>query len=62
MQQFEDLLQAVRNMENDFDKFYTKGQAAAGTRLRKGLSQMRKDAQTLRKSIQELKVQRKANK
>ncbi|MCH8169884.1 MAG: histone H1 [Bacteroidetes bacterium] len=62
MQQFEDLLQAVRNMENDFEKFYTKGQAAAGTRLRKGLSQMRKDAQTLRKSIQELKVQRKANK
>lgn len=62
MQQFEDLLQVVRNMENDFEKFYTKGQAAAGTRLRKGLSQMRKDAQTLRKSIQELKVQRKANK
>ena len=62
MQQFEDLLQAVRNMENDFEKFYTKGQAAAGTRLRKGMSQMRKDAQTLRKSIQELKVQRKANK
>ncbi|MCH7827990.1 MAG: histone H1 [Bacteroidetes bacterium] len=62
MQQFEDLLQAVRNLENDFEKFYTKGQAAAGTRLRKGLSQMRKDAQTLRKSIQELKVQRKANK
>ena len=62
MQQFEDLLQAVRNMENDFEKFYTKAQAAAGTRLRKGLSQMRKDAQTLRKSIQELKFKRKENK
>ncbi len=62
MQQYEDLLQAVRNMENDFEKFYAKGQAAAGTRLRKGLSQMRKDAQSLRKSIQELKAQRKANK
>ncbi|HED07669.1 MAG TPA: histone H1 [Ignavibacteria bacterium] len=62
MQQYEDLLQSVHNMENDFEKFYVKGQAAAGTRLRKGLSQLRKDAQELRKGIQELKAQRKANK
>ncbi len=62
MQQYEDLLRAVHNMENDFEKFYVKGQAAAGTRLRKGLSQLRKDAQAMRKGIQELKAQRKANK
>jgi len=61
MQQYEDLLQSVHNMENDFEKFYVKGQAAAGTRLRKGLSQLR-NAQELRKGIQELKAQRKANK
>lgn len=62
MQQFEGLIQAIRDMEADFDKFYVKGQAAAGTRLRKGLSQLRKDAQEMRKGIQSLKAERKANK
>lgn len=61
MQQYESLMQAIRDMEADFEKFYVKGQAAAGTRLRKGLSQLRKDAQEMRKGIQELKAQRKAN-
>lgn len=61
MQQYESLMQAIRDMEQDFEKFYVKGQAAAGTRLRKGLSQLRKDAQEMRKGIQELKAQRKAN-
>ncbi|PIW70102.1 MAG: histone H1 [Ignavibacteriales bacterium CG12_big_fil_rev_8_21_14_0_65_30_8] len=61
MQQYESLMQTVRDMEQDFEKFYVKGQAAAGTRLRKGLSQLRKDAQEMRKGIQELKAQRKAN-
>ncbi len=62
MQQYESLMQAIRNMEADFEKFYVKGQAAAGTRLRKGLSQLRKDAQEMRKGIQALKAERKANK
>jgi len=39
MQQYESLMQTVRDMEQDFEKFYVKGQAAAGTRRRKGLSQ-----------------------
>ena len=62
MQQFDSLIQVIRDMEADFEKFYVKGQAAAGTRLRKGLSQLRKEAQAMRKGIQELKAQRKANK
>ncbi len=62
MEKFENLLQAVRNLETDFEKFYVKGQAAAGTRLRKGLSELRKHAQDVRKDIQEVKAQRKANK
>jgi len=61
MQQYESLMQAIREMESDFEKFYVKGQAAAGTRLRKGLSQLRKNAQEMRKGIQELKAQRKAS-
>jgi vacuolar-type H+-ATPase subunit E/Vma4 len=62
MNKHEDLLQAVRNLEADFHKFYEKGQAAAGTRLRKGLSELRKLAQDSRKDIQDMKAQRKAEK
>ena len=62
MNKFEDLVQAVKNLETDFQKFYEKGQAAAGTRLRKGLSELRKLAQDVRKDIQDVKTQRKSEK
>ena len=62
MKKLEDLTIAVRNLEADFVKFYEKGQAAAGTRLRKGLSELRKLAQDARKEIQETKASRKAEK
>jgi hypothetical protein len=62
MKKLEDLTQAVKNLEADFVKFYEKGQAAAGTRLRKGLSELRKLAQDARKEIQETKASRKAEK
>ena len=62
MNKFEDLVQAVKNLETDFQKFYDKGQAAAGTRLRKGLSDLRKLAQDVRKDIQEVKASRKTDK
>jgi hypothetical protein len=62
MNRYEDLLQAVRDLQTDFEKFFEKGQAAAGTRVRKGLSDLRKLAQEVRKEIQEVKAQRKAEK
>ncbi len=62
MNKYEDLIQAVQNLHTDFEKFYEKGQAAAGTRLRKGLSELRKMAQDVRKDVQEVKIQRKAEK
>jgi hypothetical protein len=62
MNKFEDLVLAVKNLETDFQKFYDKGQAAAGTRLRKGLSDLRKLAQDVRKDIQEVKASRKTEK
>ncbi len=62
MDKFENLMQSVKNLETDFEKFYVKGQAAAGTRLRKGLSDLRKHAQEIRKDIQEVKAQRKVSK
>ncbi|NWF49069.1 MAG: histone H1 [Ignavibacteriaceae bacterium] len=62
MKQFEDLVNFVKSLESDFQKFYEKGQAAAGTRLRKGLSELRKLAQEVRKDVQAVKLQRKSQK
>lgn len=62
MGKYEELVQAVKELEVDFQKFYDKGQAAAGTRLRKGLSDLRKLAQEVRKDVQDVKAQRKAQK
>ncbi len=62
MNRYEDLMQAVRDLQTDFEKFFEKGQAAAGTRVRKGLSDLRKLAQEVRKEIQDVKAQRKAEK
>ncbi|NCS88058.1 MAG: histone H1 [Ignavibacteria bacterium CG2_30_36_16] len=62
MNKYQELLMAVNALEGDFQKFYEKGQAAAGTRLRKGLSELRKLAQDVRKDVQDVKSARKAEK
>ncbi len=53
------LLEFVKNMEADVEKFYVKGQSAAGTRVRKALSEVKKMAQDMRNEIQAIKVERK---
>jgi Histone H1-like protein Hc1 len=62
MNRYQDLVNAVKELEVDFQKFYERGQAAAGTRVRKGLSDLRKLAQDVRKDIQNVKAERKAAK
>ena len=62
MQRYEDLKKAVEDLHADFEKFYLKGQAAAGTRVRKGLSDLRRLGQDIRKEIQLVKAERKAQK
>ena len=62
MDKFQQLVDYVQTLETDFHKFYEKGQAAAGTRVRKGLSELRKMCQDVRKNVQEVKVERKAAK
>ncbi|MEE9448600.1 MAG: histone H1 [Ignavibacteriaceae bacterium] len=62
MEKFNGLVQFVQSLETDFHKFYEKGQAAAGTRVRKGLSELRKMCQDVRKNVQEVKAERKAAK
>jgi len=56
---YEALLNHLKDMEADIQKFYDKGQAAAGTRIRKGLSELKKKAQDMRNEVQALKTERK---
>ncbi|KAF0217341.1 MAG: hypothetical protein FD178_674 [Ignavibacteria bacterium] len=50
-QKYLDLIEFLKTLEPDVEKFYTKGQSAAGTRLRKGLSELKKLAQDFRNDI-----------
>lgn len=58
-EKYEELKQFVNSLETDLVKFVDKGQAAAGTRLRKGLSDLKKRAQDMRNMVQEIKTSRK---
>ena len=62
MQKYQNLIEFVKTLEGDVTKFYEKGQSAAGTRLRKGLSELKKLAQEMRNEVQEVKAQRKTEK
>lgn len=62
MQKYQNLVEYVKTLEGDVVKFYEKGQSAAGTRLRKGLSELKKLAQDLRNEVQDIKAQRKNEK
>ncbi len=62
MDQFNKLVDHVKSLEADFQKFYEKGQGAAGTRLRKGLSELKKLAQDVRNDIQTVRQSRKEQK
>ncbi len=52
---FEQLRSFVSDMEDDFSKFYGKGNKAAGTRVRKGMQELKKMAQDIRVEVQSMK-------
>ncbi len=60
-QSYEQLLNQLKELEADVVKFYEKGQAAAGTRIRKGLSDLKKKSQDMRNEIQSIKAERKGS-
>jgi hypothetical protein len=62
MQKYQNLTEYLKSLEGDVLKFYEKGQSAAGTRLRKGLSELKRLAQDLRNEVQEIKAKRKTEK
>lgn len=59
MEKFSHLTEILDGMKTDIEKFYDKGQNAAGTRLRKSLNELRKKAAEIRKDIQDERSKRK---
>jgi hypothetical protein len=55
MKRFEELKALIASIEPDADKFYSKGNSAAGTRVRKGMQDLKNIAQAIRAEVQELK-------
>jgi hypothetical protein len=55
MQKFQDLKNLIASLEVDADKFYNKANSAAGTRLRKGMQELKNLAQVIRSEVQDLK-------
>ena len=51
MEKFNDLKGLIAGLEEDANKFYEKGNKAAGVRLRKGLQDIKALAQTLRQDV-----------
>jgi Histone H1-like protein Hc1 len=52
---FDELKNLVNSMEDDFSKFYDKGNKAAGTRVRKGMQDLKELAQSIRLEVQNAK-------
>ncbi len=62
MNRFSELKDLVMSLEDDFEKFYDKGNQAAGTRVRKGMQDLKNIAQEIRLQVQDQKNQSAASK
>ncbi|MDN5200468.1 histone H1 [Fulvivirgaceae bacterium BMA10] len=55
MKRFDEIRDMVVSLEADFQKFYDKGNQAAGTRVRKGMQDLKNLAQEIRVEVQDIK-------
>ncbi len=55
MSRFSDVKNLVMSLEADFEKFYDKGNQAAGTRVRKGMQDLKNLSQAIRTEVQNKK-------
>lgn len=55
MKRFDEIRDLVMSLEGDFEKFYDKGNQAAGTRVRKGMQDLKNLAQDIRVEVQNQK-------
>ena len=60
MEKYQILKDLVLGLEEDFNKFYDKNNQAAGTRVRKGMQDLKTLAQEIRVEVQDLKNQEEA--
>lgn len=52
---YDDLKSIIEDAEDDFRKFYDKGNKAAGTRVRKAMQDLKAKAQEIRTDVQDKK-------
>jgi hypothetical protein len=57
MKKFNEIKEILTSVEGDADKFFNKGNKAAGTRLRKAMLQVKDLAHEVRKEVTDLKNQ-----
>ena len=57
MNRFEQVKTLILELEGDFEKFYDKKNQAAGTRIRKGMQDLKNIAQEIRLEVQNIKNQ-----
>ena len=57
MEKFTQVKELVAALEADADKFYNKANGSAGTRVRKGMQDLKNLAQAIRLEVQDLKNQ-----
>ncbi|AQG80415.1 histone H1 [Spirosoma montaniterrae] len=55
MARFDEVKNLVMSLEGDFEKFYDKNNQAAGTRVRKGMQELKTLAQAIRAEVQDAK-------
>lgn len=55
MDRYAELRDLILSLETDFKKFYEKDNKAAGTRVRKGLQDLKNLSQEIRNEVQEKK-------
>lgn len=55
MKRFEQIRDLVASLEGDFEKFYDKKNQAAGTRVRKGMQEIKNLGQEIRVEVQNTK-------
>lgn len=55
MSRIEEVKNLMAELEDDMEKFYDKGNKAAGTRARKQLQELKKLSQEIRLEIQDIK-------
>lgn len=57
MDRFNEVKDLILGLEGDFEKFYDKKNQAAGTRVRKGMQELKNLAQEIRIEVQDIKNQ-----